>query len=324
MTIPFQKDCLIAVEQAMAVCRQVQQNLVSEQTLVKKDRSPVTVADYASQIILTRALKRMDPSARITAEEDSADLAAPEQAALKLQVLEFCQSVHPDMTDAEMLDLLASGNHPGGADGAFWTIDPIDGTKGFLRGDQYAVALARIENGIVQFGILGCPNLTIPSVDASHQGYLLSASSGQGAEARAEATTLPTSLQVDPTTDPSQWRFCEPFESGHSSHDDSAKLSKRLNIQQVPIRMDSQAKYATCAAGITHAYLRLPTRPGYEEKIWDHAAGVILIEEAGGRVTDVDGKPLDFAQGHTLSKNSGVIASSGVFHDTLIESLSSM
>ena len=40
-----------------------------------------------------------------------------------------------------------------------WLVDPIDGTKGFLRGDQYAVALALIEAGQVQIGVLGCPGL---------------------------------------------------------------------------------------------------------------------------------------------------------------------
>lgn len=58
--------------------------------------------------------------------------------------------------------------------------------------------------------------------------------------------------------------------------------------------------------GDAEIYLRLP-RPGkrYEEKIWDHAAGVVVVEEAGGRVTDVYGKPLDFSQGRTLKENTG-------------------
>ena len=43
----------------------------------------------------------------------------------------------------------------------FWTYDPIDGTKGFLRGDQYVSALALIEDGRVMVGALGCPELKI-------------------------------------------------------------------------------------------------------------------------------------------------------------------
>jgi len=171
------------------------------------------------------------------------------------------------------------------------------------------------------FGVLGCPNLVLPAINSTHQGYLLSAEQHGGAFASVSATSAPVPIQVDPTTDSTQWRFCEPFESAHSSHEDAAKLVDVLQIQQEPIRMDSQAKYAACAAGLTHAYLRLPTRPGYEEKIWDHAAGLIVVHEAGGRVTDTLGAPLDFSLGRTLSGNRGVIASTGAFHDRLVEGL---
>jgi 3'(2'), 5'-bisphosphate nucleotidase len=40
-----------------------------------------------------------------------------------------------------------------------WTLDPIDGTKGFLLGGQYAVCLALIEDSDVKLGVMGCPNL---------------------------------------------------------------------------------------------------------------------------------------------------------------------
>ena len=45
---------------------------------------------------------------------------------------------------------------------SFWTLDPIDGTKGFLRRDQYAIALAYVVDGVVQLGVLGCPEFTTP------------------------------------------------------------------------------------------------------------------------------------------------------------------
>ena len=55
--------------------------------------------------------------------------------------------------------------------------------------------------------------------------------------------------------------------------------------------MDSQAKYAVLAAGGGDVNLRLlsPSRPDYREKIWDQAAGSIVVEEAGGRVSDLNG-----------------------------------
>ena len=60
-----------------------------------------------------------------------------------------------------MLQVIDEGNSAGGATGRIWALDPIDGTKGFLRGGQYAVCLALIEDGDVKVGVLGCPNLPI-------------------------------------------------------------------------------------------------------------------------------------------------------------------
>ena len=83
--------------------------------------------------------------------------------------------------------------------------------------------------------------------------------------------------------------------------------------------MDSQCKYAAIARGDAEIYLRLPVSDTYEEKIWDHAAGMIAVEEAGGRVTDIYGNDLDFSKGKTLSGNKGVIATNGKFHDEVVK-----
>ena len=87
--------------------------------------------------------------------------------------------------------------------------------------------------------------------------------------------------------------------------------------------MDSQAKYGAVARGDAVLYLRLPSpkSPSYREKIWDHAAGSLIVEEAGGRVTDMHGQPLDFASGHKMERNRGVIVSNGLLHAAVIETL---
>ncbi|NNF03616.1 MAG: 3'(2'),5'-bisphosphate nucleotidase, partial [Rhodothermales bacterium] len=59
----------------------------------------------------------------------------------------------------------------------------------------------------------------------------------------------------------------------------------------------------------------------YVEYIWDHAAGALFVEEAGGTVTDVTGKPLDFGHGMRLEENRGVVVSNGTIHDDLIEAI---
>ena len=64
-----------------------------------------------------------------------------------------------------------------------WTIDPIDGTKGFLRGGQYAVCLSLIVDTIVQVGVIGCPNLPIdPQSSERGTGCIFVAVRGQGAK----------------------------------------------------------------------------------------------------------------------------------------------
>ena len=56
------------------------------------------------------------------------------------------------------------------------------------------------------------------------------------------------------------------------------------------------------AAGEAHVLLRLP-REGYVENIWDHS-GALVVEEAGGKVTDTEGRPLDFSEVSTNTPSS--------------------
>ena len=110
-------------------------------------------------------------------------------------------------------------------------------------------------------------------------------------------------------------------EASHSDQGRSARIAARLGITRDPFRLDSQAKYAAIADGLASIYLRLPTSAHYREKIWDHAAGSIVVEEAGGRVTDVFGKRLDFSRGRKLEDNRGVVATSGAIHDAVLEAV---
>jgi 3'(2'), 5'-bisphosphate nucleotidase len=93
------------------------------------------------------------------------------------------------------------------------------------------------------------------------------------------------------------------FESGHTNLSQIDLFAKALGVQAEAVRMDSQAKYLVLATGRGEVYLRLlsPRQPDYKEKIWDQAAGSLLVEEAGGRVSDLHGKPLDFAAGRRRS-----------------------
>jgi 3'(2'), 5'-bisphosphate nucleotidase len=64
-------------------------------------------------------------------------------------------------------------------------------------------------------------------------------------------------------------------------------------------------------------------RAGYKEKIWDHAAGVVIVQEAGGVVTDAGGRPLDFSKGVYLEGlDRGIIACSGaLLHQRIVDAV---
>lgn len=130
----------------------------------------------------------------------------------------------------------------------FWTLDPIDGTKGFLRKEQYAISLALIINGEIEVGVLGCPNMPFAN-KPDGTGVLAWAVRGQGAwmQPLSEPDASPTRIMVTQVSKTTEMRFCESVESGHSSHDWSGLIASELGIQLEPIRMDSQCKYLAVA-----------------------------------------------------------------------------
>jgi 3'(2'), 5'-bisphosphate nucleotidase len=327
-----------AVREAARLCRAVGAEISSE-VLAKRDKSPVTVADFGSQALICRALLESYPEDPVIAEEDASELLSPAHSPILDRVIRHVRSVRQTST-GERADLgkeqVCKWIDRGGSNDyrdRFWTLDPIDGTKGFLRGEQYAVALALIVDGEVAVAALACPNLRIQAsrrngddgsdAEKSH-GVIFTAVKGEGAIARPVESPKgiePSGLQleVSASVDPTGLRFCESVESGHSAHADAADVAARLGITAVPLRMDSQAKYAVVARGEADIYLRLPTRADYREKIWDHAAGALIVAEAGGVVTDIHGRPLDFQHGRELVANRGVIVSNGRLHAKLIQ-----
>lgn len=307
-------------------------------TVSKDDKSPVTIGDFGAQALIIAALKHNFPQDEIVAEEEAAELR--DDANLRATIWELVKSTSLSDSGAEaalggaikseeeMLTFVDYGNSKGGAKGRIWAIDPIDGTKGFLRGGQYAVCLALMVDGDVKVGVLGCPNLPVDDAAllsgsmASGQtdegkGCLFSGVLGEGAVSRPLTTGALASSQkisMKAIADITAATFCEGVEPGHSSHGDQAEIAKRLGITNPSVRLDSQAKYASIARGAGDIYLRLPISATYQEKIWDHAAGDLIVREAGGAVTDIYGKRLDFSIGRTLSNNKGVVAAPAGSH----------
>ena len=312
-----------AVRQAGHLCRTVQSS-IDPGTLAKKDRSPVTVADFGSQALVCRAIDAVFPADPIIGEEDAAELRKPDNAAIAERVLREVQALLPEAGQAQVCDWIDRGGAKSYSD-RFWTLDPIDGTKGFLRGGQYAIALALILDGRLSAAVVGCPNLQADLTETRGDGALFVAAAGAGAwQMPLFVEGSPQPIRVSDRTDRRLIRFCESVESGHSSHDDSARIAERLQIQAEPVRLDSQTKYGVVSRGDAEAYLRLPRDDVYREKIWDHGGGALVVVEAGGRVTDIRGRDLDFSLGYRLENNLGVIVSNGHVHDALLEAIDAL
>ncbi len=304
-----------AVLKTVQLCQQVQADMVKADAVEKADRSPVTVADFGSQALICQAIGKAFPADAIVAEEDSQTLQANPQLIQRVTgyVNNFAAGTLSTQTVCDWID------RGGGKVGErFWTLDPIDGTKGFLRGDQYAIALALIVDWKVKLGVLGCPNLTQKLDDPQAQhGCLFVAERGEGTRMLSLDGKFSERIRISHTTR----RFAESVESTHSDLDAHAQIAQQVGIIDPPIRLDGQGKYGVLARGEAAVYIRLPNpaTPNYRECIWDHAAGMIVVEEAGGVVTDVDGRTLDFSQGRRMIANRGILATNGEMHPQVLE-----
>ncbi len=315
----------IAIEAVMSACRlcsAVQHRLTDEHKMSKTDTSPVTVADFGSQALIISHLRKAFATDPMVGEEEAAVLRTPEQQALKDEVIRLVCEVDPAMNETQILAMIDEGVGPCDFTQRYWTLDPVDGTKGFLRGEQYAVALALVEDGEPVLGVLGCPNLFVdPDDPTKGRGVLFIGVKGEGAFVRPMNQAQETRIHTTPQADSSQTRMCDSVEKEHSSHSAHGKIAELLGMTAPSYRLDSQAKYGVVARGEADMYLRIIKNPNYHSCIWDHAAGVAVVKEAGGEVTDALGKPLDFSAGRRLTNNSGVIVTNGAIHAAVLEAV---
>ncbi len=323
----FQQELLIgrqAVIEAMRLSKVIQKELTNADSITKSDKSPVTVADFAAQAVICRVLKENFPKIPIVAEENSTVLKKSENQEILSKIYHYIAKdlgIRKILSNDNLLESIDLGcDAP--SDELFWTLDPIDGTKGFLRSEQFAIALALIVKGQVKLGILGCPNLELPG-DKSCGGYLLYAEKGKGAKILNIETLGQDNASISNISEPEKMRFVESYVSSHSNMEKQLKIAKILKIDKDPVQMDSQVKYSVVASGTAEIYMRIPhpKTPDYREKIWDHAAGSLIVEESGGIVSDIEGKKLDFGVGTTLKNNRGIIASVPSIYSEIIKIL---
>jgi 3'(2'), 5'-bisphosphate nucleotidase len=306
---------LAAVRAAAELCRLVQADYLSASTKADDDHNePVTIADYGSQAIICRALQQHYPADAVVAEESGAQFSQLVPADQRTRIARLLSQVlHQAVSETDLIAWLDFG--AGRKAARTWVIDPIDGTKGFLARRHYAIACGLLLEGQVAEGIVAAPGYN------DGEGALFYTRAGACYRAPL-AGGDGSRVTISPRRDPADIIAAQSFERAHASKSRMARARELAGLGKVRVlELDSMEKYALVACGDADLYMRLPREGSrYAHKIWDHAAGVALVQAAGGAATDLDGGSLDFSQGETLP-NPGMIISNGAHHRRVVEAV---
>lgn len=184
-----------------------------------------------------------------------------------------------------------------------WIIDPIDGTFGFIRKDgDFAVQIGLAENGEAVVGVVYLP---------AHQ-TLYYASKGGGAFL-VQNENEPIRLSVSANTDFSEMNIA--VSRDHRSPKMS-RIVKELGLKQEVGRGSVGVKIGLIAERLCDLYVHLSHRT----KFWDTCAPQVILEEAGGKVTDLFGSEFRYDIGNVMNLN-GILASNGVSHEQVLARL---
>ncbi|RYR35915.1 hypothetical protein Ahy_A10g051010 isoform E [Arachis hypogaea] len=131
----------------------------------KNDQTPVTVADFGVQALISFELNKLFPSIPLVAEEDSAYLRSRNLAGSVLDAITAIDSpTSKPLTQDDVLEAIDRGGKDaflfGSEPATYWVLDPIDGTRGFVKAGKalYVVGLALVVEGEIVAGVMGCPN----------------------------------------------------------------------------------------------------------------------------------------------------------------------
>jgi len=210
----------------------------------KADKSPVTDADHAAEAVILAGLRRLTPDTPIIAEEE-----------------------------------MAAGRVPKLDGGPFWLVDPLDGTKEFIkRNGEFTVNIALIENGKPTLGIVLAPA----------SGILWRGAIGLGADKRegdGAFTAIHTRL-------PPEQGLTACASRSHAIYSNLDIWFRNNNLSVAErIQAGSSLKFCLIAEGKADIYPRFgPTNE------WDTAAGQGVLEAAGGEVVMTDDRPLTYGK----------------------------
>lgn len=205
------------------------------------------------------------------------------------------QRLRDAFPDTDLLAEEGSGSIEGRS-GGLWIVDPLDGTTNYAHGfPVFAVSMALEREGCLELGVVYDPT----------RDECFSAARGRGARLNGRP------IRVTDRDDLGQSLLATGFPY-------DIRTSERNNLRQFgDLVRRVRAVRRAGAAAIDLSYVAAGRFDGYwEEKIapWDVAAGALLVQEAGGRVTGYGGEPIDI-------RGARIVATNGHIHDQLVSNL---
>ncbi len=314
-----------AVVPALPVIRRLGATLGEVPPVIKADGSPVTAADFAVQAVVVTALRQSMGGSRLPllGEETADGLVQARRPDVEALVVEAVRQAYGWVDRAQAIAAI-DGDLPRPGERT-WSVDPIDGTRGFVAGAQCAVCVALTDGAEVELAVLGCPRLGPAgdrSVHAGGPGVMLAALRGGGAY-ECDATGASARILRPGSWHGPDLRWARSM--NRSGNAVPSRLEPRIgSIGPIhDVRMDSQCKYGLVARGDADLVVRMP-RGGTAECVWDHAAGALLVAESGGVATDVLGERLDFGHGARLERNAGILCARDGLHEAACAAVAPM
>ncbi|KAJ2972988.1 hypothetical protein NUW58_g9055 [Xylaria curta] len=348
MDSPYAQELQVAIRAVQAAAKISQSVLSADDkgTVEKDDLSPVTIADFAIQALLTATICNGFPDDDFIGEESAADLRDNPLLLnrvwgllLRLQDDEarsLCKLPQSPEQMCEMIDRCGFGEPGGSESGRVWVFDPIDGTKTFVQREAYAINVALLEGGKQVLSVVGCPTLPAnaagpidnSTTDPAGQGSIVFAVRGQGTYVRPlfETSGEVVLRKIEPhaaSATISDLRAVSCYHMLDSGVDDAheAIMAKLGMTTKGCDFLAWVLRWVALGLGLANVTVWVYKKRERTGKIWDHAGAMLLFEEVGGKITDIDGKEIDLTAGRKLSGNHGFVAAPKSVHDIVLKTV---
>ncbi|MCJ7649869.1 MAG: hypothetical protein MUP85_14755 [Candidatus Lokiarchaeota archaeon] len=299
---PYHKELKLAIEIVNTASKITEWfREVGFQSYQKEDDSPVTIADYATQIYIINKIMEQFPDDQIIAEEDDSSFI---DDIAKRSINSCYEALNIEGNINIEKSLMKKDKYSKRQ----WTVDPIDGTKGYQEGLSYAIGIGLMINSDPKICAIAVPNY-------KKFGKAIFISEKDKGSKFATNTSEFKPIKVSHQSHLKQAKMC------HSLHYDEPwvmEFAKRAEITNF-IQIDSMAKFCMIADGTADLYVKPMNKS--RSFAWDFLPGILLVQEAGGTVTDLRGSKIEFNNDKCIVSTPGLIASNSIIHNDIIAKL---